>query len=771
MHPSFVHCVGRAFAAELAVVAIASVVTTRVEVAIGSAAWLLFTVPGVLVSARLLPAAHPLASCVAAPAVATILAALPWALASLAATLLHAPLFAVWWIAFALGVVGVVVMHRWRSEASVPESPSCSLVASRTDALSLLAALASLSIGIAVLGAFKADPHFRGFALRWLAGARLEGAGPAWWLGVPPLVAAALLFVRARATADVARLARSGPVVLAWTLAVASVGWAARVAFCLPDRLGVPWSLDDVTYVAEAVDAAAGLPLGLYEPSLGAELGRVRSSVSVLGAPLVATLSLVTGVAPVVLHHCVLPPLFVVLGASATAAAATLVLGARPLVAPLTILSSTVLTLGSWCYAANAAQYLLLEAAQPKSLHLAFLPLQLATIARAAVRGGRRELVLAASVAVVAHCVHPFATIVGVLASSAALLVAPLLRARPAAALLLLVLQLGLGFETWATSRTPSIPALETSDREHGELRESRDLLRDGDAVRPVLDPTLALGADLQALLGLGLTGLAVAGARRRRELGVVAAISVVAVAVCFVEPLGRVVQLALHPSIYWRARWMIPTPLLLGLAAITIFDALLHVLRRNAAAVIAVLVIPLGMAATATAFQGHWLWPGPPPVQASKLDAGSHAVATWLARHDPGLALAPARLSVELPQLASARRLVRSRPKALLPPRIAIDDTRRVLAAFDADALDAAGLALLLDAYSLDAIVIEASQPRVAALLASSGWFQCEVVAQYSIWFLAEREEPSSHLAHCSDVDASFEPRASTNDETKRKQ
>lgn len=763
-------------AVQLAVALVAAVVTARVEVAAVAGAWLLFTVPGTAALVRLVGPSHPLAHPIAAPAIATVLAAVPWALASLIAVHVHADLQQLWGMTAVFTALSAVGLARWRRPPRPDDEPALTSRFTRRSTLVLAAGFVALTAGLAVLASYKSTADFRIYAARWLAGAALGPEEPRWWLGGSlSLLGAALLGAALRGaslrdadlrgtvqrgadsigTNSVQRPEVGAPITgagfasrastcLAWGIALVCTTWAARVAFTMPGAIGSAWSLDDVVYVAEALDVAAGLPIGMYEPSLGGEIGRVRSAVSVLVAPLVATLSRCTGVAPVSLHHSVLPPLLVLIGASSIGAASLLVVGRRALIAPLSIATTGLLWLGSWSYGGNAAQYLLLEAAQPKSIHLAIvLPLQLATIARVACRGARAELAIALAVAIVGHAIHPFASVATAIAGGAALVTAWLGRfavgrrtaTRPS--VWVLVLGIGLGAETWIGSRRPTM-ALESIDRTSTDVRESRDLVRDaGDRPRPVIDPRLFFAADLQAALGVGLVGLVLGGARRRRELAPLVAMTTAAVVVSFVEPIGDVVAVALHPSIYWRARWLVPTPLLLAVAVAVLGDAVHCNLRTRPklAAFVAVVVAPLWIAVTCAGFGGQWLRPGNPPARLSKLDAESEAVAAWLDRNDGGLILAPARLSIELPQLTAAARLLRSRPKAFVAtPRRATIDARVLAALFDADSITAGELSALVTSFAIDTVIVERSQPHVRALLDERGWVRRGAIGPFEI-------------------------------------
>src|SRR5436853_6355280 len=119
-------------------------------------------------------------------------------------------------------------------------------------------------------------------------------------------------------------------------------------AAAAPSRAAV--DPDDVSYVSEAIDAAAGLPLGRWEASLGGGLDASRSATPIVGAPLVAAISQATGVAPAALHHAVLPPLMILLGASALAAALAVVFRRDRWLVPLGLVVGLAALAKSWDY-------------------------------------------------------------------------------------------------------------------------------------------------------------------------------------------------------------------------------------------------------------------------------------------------------------------------------------------------------------------------------------------------------------------------------------
>lgn len=733
------------------VVALASVASGRIETAVVGLVWMLLVSPGVIVLLRVMPSDHPLGFAPAAPAVVTVLGLVPFAVASLVGVHLH-------WRLASIATSAVVLIAALLLACLFPRAPARARL--RRRALALVDDITPARARIVALGLFvlaggpiawgqiKDTPQFQFFRRAWLAGVVLGDVSTRWWLGLA-LAGGGVLLI---ATAQTGRRPSPGsdwPIAdrWAWVGAIAAVLWLARTAFTMPaPGSGVPaWDLDDVTYVAEAVDLLAGAAHGLYEPSLGAELGRMRSSVSVLGAPVIAMLSTLTGITPVELHHSVLPPLLIVLGASASTAALRVLLGSRPLAIPMALAAMFIVVGSAWDYGATWAQYVVLQAAQPKSIHLALLyPLQLATLALVLSPVQRGQSWLAIAIAIVAHATHPFASIVGATWVGATIAAAVVVRRQRVGVLLvLLAVCAALAAETWLASRAPSLPLLELTDRVPGELREARDLLRDTDGrPRALIDPRLLFGADLLSAWAAVLVPVVLVLARRRPRLLVPAVAGLVGVLVCTIEPLGNLVAHALHPSIFWRARWLIPAPVLIGISAVLLLDATAAAWRhaRHAQVLGAIAVAAMAVLVPGAA-RCRRVAPGPEPSRLSRLDPTTHALADWLATQPPTLVLVPHALRQELPLLCADVGLVASRPKHLRPPaRGTADEVRAYLQAFDEGRWSIADLDALRTAYPIDVIGIPQSDRGGAQTLEEAGWIRLADAGGLGLWKKNER-------------------------------
>lgn len=716
-----------------------------------------FSIPGAWLIACWFDEDHPLAWAPAVPAVSTVLALAPFAVASLFATFVHADVEVVVELHVVLTVALALCAARAGRAADDAPIEAVAAVARRRPWWALFG-IALLGAGLVALAQLKRSNAFAVFRSRWFAGVELGDVSATWWWGIPVAAIGAGI-------AGIAWSRRRDPSlgtaahVLAWVACIACVAWAARVAFALPPAGAAargPWDYDDVTYVAEALDAAAGLPLGWWEPTLGAELGRVRSSVSVLWAPWVAMASRVTAIEPAALHHSVLPPLLVVWFASATLGLLRSTLGRRPLAAPLGTAAFFIAVCASWDYAANLGQYLVLQAAQPKSLHLGLLhPLQIATTIRLATRGHRGDLAAAVAVAVVAHAVHPFAAICGALWTAVALLVALAHgERRPIGALVGLLACYGLaGLEVWLGSRHPELP-LELTDRSAGEIREARDLLRDSSGQpRSTADARLIFGADLVTAWAMLAVPLALFAARRDRQLRYVAAFAAAAIAACFLPAVADAVMVALHPAILWRARWFIPAAPLVALSIVVLFEAAVHVLpggRR--AAPLAVVLVLVGEVAMLRWAHGRRLDPGDSPLALDKLSPRGRMVASTLGPDCAAFVWTAGSLALELPQLLPHVQLAMSRPKTMRPPASGNAATLRGLwTAFAGRDWTDRDLAQLRMQYPVDLIALESRDHRGRTTLFDSGWQPVAEIEGVALW------QPPDHrarLRHCLDAE-----------------
>ena len=344
------------------------------------------------------------------------------------------------------------------------------------------------------------------------------------------------------------------------------------------------WNSDDVTYVSQAVDCRYGLPLGKYESSIGSDRSLKRADLSPLVAPLVAAISLVTGVPCAALHHSVLPPLIILVGMSALAAALMVVFRGYRWAVPLGTLIAAMMICKSWEYERSMAEFTIWRAMQNRSVHLWLVhPLQLATLVLLAARPDKRHLLWAAAVALVGHLVHPFATILGVVWSATTCGVSVLWQRNALPKVLMLLACYGLlGGGYYAASHAAKPGKGLSTGRVAGEPEQSRDLARTDDRPIPRQEPRILFGWNVLFCFGAVATPLWLVLGRKNREFLTVGLLGAVAVAVCNVTAVGRLLNVALPMSILWRARWLLPSLVSIALVSFVLYWAFSVVLRRS---------------------------------------------------------------------------------------------------------------------------------------------------------------------------------------------
>lgn len=729
----------------------------RWELVAVAAWWSVFIVPGVVATAVLLPRDHPLAALPATLATSTAAALVPFSLVAWLGARCHWTLGTVVavHVAIAIAATTAIAVIAWRRRAPVAftapgdaaSGPTAAL--RRRSAACVLGLLGLVLVGFVWANRVTATRPFHRYRLTWWAGGTLEPIGGTWWIGAALAIAAAIaaaivLARRVRPDEAPGPAGARGRTAL-WVVAAALVVLVMRVTYGMPAAAApsrAAWDPDDVSYVSEAIDAAAGLPLGSWEASLGGELDATRSATSIVGAPLVAAISQSTGISPAALHHAVLPPLVILLGASALAAALAVVFRRDRWLVPLGIVVGLAALAKSWDYPGSFAQVVVYQTVQPKAVHLWFaLPLQLATVALVIARPGRTSAFAAIGAAIVAAFIHPLAIIIGAVWTAVAVIVAAAARRRATAgAVVVLVVYGALGLEMkLALAERPIHPP--ASDRIEGEVRESRDLVRAGDQPQLRQDPQLLFGGE--SLFFLGVLGapiaLGVGIGRRRTELVLVGALGVVGVACCALEPLGRVLGLALHPAIMWRARWLVPAPVLIAVLAAGVLVAARTLIGRTtvAAAVAAAAVVAAVAADHAIAIR-----PGPPPARLDKLSpAIDSLVAALGGEHAAPFVWAPRYLLLELPQAMPRVELIYSLDKLMRPA--AVPDFRaRVKVLTDRFARDrwtAADLAELCAMYPVDHVVVSARATTIPAVLAAAGWIRSGAAGPFDVWQATE--------------------------------
>lgn len=857
--------------APLAIIISGSAVGALAPVAL---VWIVLLVPGVLAVNLWFPRSHPLGRGASRLGVASVLAMLPFSAVAYLGCLFHwhltmvLVLYAVAYIA----VVGLLVRALLRREPGAalepaPEPFDLPWAAPRWAAVVVLVAIAVVMIGVCMSAprTHISDGEFMK--------SNIYGR-PTWWHGaamgaVASLVGAGVLaFTLLRAkhsdapdeTAPAAHAKDKGKSsgrakreratqaqMMDWGPVLAALLWVACAGFAIffmravysesypkPEDIGktaLVWNVDDVAYVSEAVDYRYGHPLASFDPSVGGKFSLPRSRMSPLVAPLVASISRITGVECAALHHSVMPPLVVLVGTSCIAAAMMVVFRSHRWAAPLATLVAMMLIFKSWDYARCMVEMLIYRAMQPKALHLWWLhPLQFASIVLLARQASARHLAFAAAIAFVGHQVHPLATIMGMLICTPIVLVA-LVERRGAflKMLVVLVIYCALGGEYYAATKAKSgLPGL-SSGRKKGEPLQSRDLVRadqlvfslgpefssdleggsatvtlakafrdhdigvpvdypinhdeeDGyyyfgksrdssyrmyvnadriDVFRagadpiPVHDPIWTFGCNTLYLVSSLAVPLVLALGVRRRELLYIGLIGATVLISTNFEPIGRLLNIALPMSIFWRARWMMPMLINGGALAVIIWWAVGVLLRSRDNQVcvvrsfIACLVAIAGVGAMLAGTDSRPVKIGAAPKELSKFPPEMHELVEKLG----GVEASPFVWSTflvhhELPQLMPNVNLVFSRTKFMRPSddpdarKIAegvFDDYSRkrvVPRAYDR----------LFELYPVDHVVVDrgygTSAKLLEAYLAERGWRRIGITSdsRYEVWRNDER-------------------------------
>ena len=788
----------------------------RWEMAATAACWSVLILPGLLALNRFFPSGHLLQSGPARFAVASVLGLLLFAGISWSACLLHLRLSTVLVIyaaAYMLVVAGLALgLARKRGptgrrtvawwvgqalnpgDAASPDAPDVEEFTpdagggsnSRGGALLVIVGIAVMLIGVwratvaspstaAARGAMAARESWWIGSLMASGGAVLAGIGVCLGrrlanlrFGAPDKpergdASASQTAVRGEAESG------SWAVGLLWLIALGLALFVMKAAYALPqaDFRRDVWNSDDVTYVAEAVDYRYGVPLGRFEPTLGAGLPMSSVNLSPLIAPLTAAISRVTGVECAALHHSVLCPLIVLLGASAMAGALGVVFGGRRWAVPLGLIAVMMVICKSWDYERSMVEFTVWRAMQSKSVHLWLIhPLQLATLILLAMQPSARHLGLAAAVAIVGHTVHPFSTVLGAAWCATAVgvevvgWVARTIGKRSggagsrsalgmAVALTAAYALLGGAYKAqgWILRLEQASPEAGLSTgRVVGEPEESRDLVRMNDRPIPRQEPLMLFGYDVVFNFGAVALPLVLAVGLRRREWLYVAVLGIVALAVCNSAALGRIVSVALPVPILWRARWILPALVCIAFVAVVLFDAVCTLFpRRRAGGTIgsaaALLAVGGAFAGLLAGTQTRLIKIGPAPKQLTKFSADMHGLVDLLG----GIEAAPfvwgtREVTRELPQLMPHLKLVLSREKIMLrapDPRFR-DIVLHVRESFRRYRLTEGEFRKLLELYPVDHIVTETlsrqSDPAVG-LLRGAGWQEIGRSGRYSVW------------------------------------
>jgi hypothetical protein len=495
----------------------------RVELIWVALVWMLLLVPGLLAVNLFFPAPHPFSHLASRFGVATLLAMVPAAIVGWTGCMLHWTLATYLW-AYGLVYLGLVaglahfLAHQAPAESSEPSHwPAFDLCINTSK---VVAAIVLLSVGAVLAGVAMASPPSEEFtdALRYDQYAR-----PDWWHGVAvgavgSIIGGLALLVAGlrQRNVEVAESESNSPQspkldkgsksrkkaksagapgggfnlqwlsLLVWIAAAGMTVHLMRVVFSesvpVPSKKATTllWNVDDVAYVCEATDYLYGAEMGRYEPSTGGKVPLSRAAMSPMTAPLVAMIAKFTGVTPPGLHHSVMPPLMILIGASCLAAVLSVIFGNDKWLVPLGLLVALLLINKTWDYARCEVEMIAFRAMQPKAIHLIWVqPLQLASMLLLVTRPGRKHLGFAICAGIVAHMTHPFGTI-NAMVWSTALVVCSLMFDRKAAVYLLvmLVFSCGLAGVYRAVSKSPADGPKLSSGRIHGTRIQSRDLVR-----------------------------------------------------------------------------------------------------------------------------------------------------------------------------------------------------------------------------------------------------------------------------------------------------
>lgn len=528
--------------------------------------WMALLIPGMLALNLWFPAGHPLSSGAARLGVASVLTLAPFALFAYAGCVLHwrlTTVMALYAVACVL-MVGLLGRTLLRKPIQAEQPPACPgfelpVLAPRWAACVVLVGIAVMLAGVclAAPNTHVPDVEFSNPAAR-----------PGWWRGAVMGACAALLAAVALAlglrpaseAADAAgaqgaptrkeaedrgrasgrgRRGRGQSPSLTdsaerWMVAVIWLACGvltlhlmrATYSVSLPKmeqlERTLPWDVDDVAYVSEAVDYRHGLEMGRYDPSLGGDYSLPRVRMSPLFAPLVAMISRLTGVECAALHHSVMPPLVVLVGVSCYAAVLLVVFQKHRWLTPIGLLIVLMLVYKSWDFPRCEVEMMIYRAMQGKALHLWWpLPLQIVSMVLLARTPNWRHFGLAGATALVGHMTHPLATIMGMLFGAAAIVVALIDRRGALGKLIvLLVLHAALAGEFYVAGHlNRDLPGV-ASDRVANEPLETRDLVR-VDALR------FSIGREFESDLTGGVVTQTLSKAFGDHEIAVPAGVSI----------------------------------------------------------------------------------------------------------------------------------------------------------------------------------------------------------------------------------------------------
>ena len=285
------------------------------------------------------------------------------------------------------------------------------------------------------------------------------------------------------------------------------------------------------------------------------------------------------------------------------------------------------------------------------------------------------------------------------------------------------------------------------------------DVIRVQSDPLPRHDPFWTFGCNTLYLAGSLAVPLLLALGLWRREWLYIGALGLAVLLATNLEPLGRILNVALPTAIFWRARWMVPTLLNMAAVAAVIWWAVQVLLRDREGcsdagrAFVAALVAVGAAGLTVGLTDGRRVQVGAAPVELSKFGPEIHQLVGKLG----GVEASPFvwgnfLVHHELPQLMPHLNLVFSRDKFMRPA----DDPQyrlivlRAYKKYTENVVEPGVWNRLLELYPIDHIVVDHGFPRAATTLIKylkeRGWTLIgRTERRYEVWRAPEGAAPSA--------------------------
>jgi hypothetical protein len=286
-----------------------------------------------------------------------------------------------------------------------------------------------------------------------------------------------------------------------------------------------------------------------------------------------------------------------------------------------------------------------------------------------------------------------------------------------------------------------------STGRTADEPEESRDLVRVNGRPIPRQEARILFGYDTLFNIGAVALPILLAIGTRRREWLLVGLIGIVAVALCNVTGLGRVLNIALPTPLLWRARWMLPSLICVAALAGMLWEALAAVLRRRSdgpGALVSTFNSPVVMAMFALMLSrtdGTLLKIGETPRTLTKFSDDVHGLAKLLGGQEAAPLVWGSRdVTRELPQLMPNVKLVLSREKIML--RSGHPQYRSLVLSirekFRRETATRADIEMLLQLYPVEHMVIDQPFSHIhpaTTILRELGWEEVGASGRYRVW------------------------------------